>query len=101
MSTDIDITGVPTPARTLAALLDAHRKNEPIDWEAVAEQVELFEEATEDQIQEAREWIDVEFGLRDEIEVDAGALRSEGDGGTWVQAWVWVPGESDEEEEKG
>lgn len=35
----------------------------------------------------------------DEIEIDDDACLSESDGGTWVQAWVWVP-ENDESEEE-
>lgn len=30
-------------------------------------------------------------GSDDDIEIDDDALVSEGDGGAWVQAWVWVP----------
>jgi hypothetical protein len=30
-------------------------------------------------------------GNGDELEIDDGALVSQGDGGYWVQAWVWVP----------
>jgi hypothetical protein len=42
--------------------------------------------ATPDQIDEAREMYS-----DDDIEIDDDALVSEGDGGAWVQAWVWVP----------
>jgi hypothetical protein len=31
----------------------------------------------------------------DDIEVDDDARISEGEGGTWVQAWVWVPDAAD------
>ena len=31
------------------------------------------------------------LGSDDNIEIDDDALVSEGDGGAWVQAWVWVP----------
>lgn len=27
----------------------------------------------------------------DELEIDSDAASSPGEGGTWVQAWVWVP----------
>lgn len=30
----------------------------------------------------------------DAIEIDDDAGTSEGDGGTWVQAWVWVPNQN-------
>lgn len=44
--------------------------------------------ATEIQIQCARS----RYADRssDNLEVDDGALTSEGDGGTWVNAWVWL-----------
>lgn len=45
--------------------------------------------ATTEQIQRARD----EHGS-DEVEIDDGAEISEGDGGVWVQAWVWL--ENDE-----
>ena len=33
--------------------------------------------------------------VTEELEIDGDAETSEGDGGVWVAAWVWVP---DEEE---
>lgn len=51
--------------------------------------------ATPDQIDEAREMY--AQGSDDNIEIDDDALVSEGDGGAWVQAWVWVPAGGAEE----
>jgi hypothetical protein len=34
----------------------------------------------------------------DELEIDQDATVSEGDGGAWVQAWVWVSKEESEME---
>jgi hypothetical protein len=33
-----------------------------------------------------------------DIEIDDVAYLSEGDGGTWVSAWVWMPCDSSDEE---
>lgn len=56
--------------------------------------------ASEQDIERARELYAV--GSDNNIEVDGDAIVSEGDGGVWVQAWVWVPYEDDEEwEEEG
>ena len=50
--------------------------------------------ATPDQIDEARKMY--AEGSDDDIEIDDDALVSEGEGGTWVQAWVWVAAEATE-----
>jgi len=42
--------------------------------------------ATEAEIAEARR----RYG-DDDIQVDDNALASKGDGGIWVQGWVWLP----------
>lgn len=39
------------------------------------------------------------FGADGEISFDANPLASESEGGTWISAWVWVPGDDDEDEE--
>lgn len=44
--------------------------------------------ATPDQIEAARE--EYAQGSDDNIEIDDDALVSEGEGGYWVQAWVWI-----------
>ena len=36
----------------------------------------------------------------DDLEIDEGALTSEGDRGTWVQAWVWVSDDEYDEEDE-
>jgi hypothetical protein len=38
------------------------------------------------------------LGSSDNIEIDDGALTSIGDEGTWVQAWVWMEHEDDEDD---
>ena len=35
-------------------------------------------------------------GSDDNIEIDADAFVSEGEDGSWVSAWVWVPKEAEE-----
>lgn len=47
--------------------------------------------ATPQEIQAARD----EYA-NDECEIDDGALVSHADDGYWVQSWVWVPTESEE-----
>lgn len=49
--------------------------------------------ATDEEIQQARNQ-----HMGSECEIDEPALASRGDGGVWVQAWVWI---SNEEEEAG
>lgn len=49
-------------------------------------------EAFADQIAIARRQTD------DELEIDDGPIVSVGDAGVWVQAWVWVPIEDEEED---
>lgn len=36
------------------------------------------------------------LGSNDDVEIDDGAVTSVGDGGTWVQAWVWIANEEEE-----
>lgn len=47
--------------------------------------------ATSEQLTAAR----AAYALRsdDNLEIDEEALVSEGEGGVWVQAWVWMPNE--------
>lgn len=54
--------------------------------------------ATPEEIEEARD--KYALGSDDDIEVDDGALTSQADNGTWVQAWVWLRKEEDEEDEE-
>jgi nucleoside 2-deoxyribosyltransferase len=35
------------------------------------------------------------LGSNDDVEIDDGALTSQADEGTWVQAWVWLRDEQD------
>jgi hypothetical protein len=52
------------------------------------------EQAPGELIEEARSlWIDRarRTGDENDLEIDDNAKMSDGDGGTWVQAWVWVP----------
>jgi hypothetical protein len=48
--------------------------------------------ASDEEIERARD--QYALGSDDDIEVDDGALSSQADGGTWVQAWVWLPDEA-------
>ncbi|MFP3609228.1 hypothetical protein SB778_03825 [Paraburkholderia sp. SIMBA_050] len=53
--------------------------------------------ADPDLLNEARErYAD---GSDDNVEIDDGALISEGEGGTWVLAWVWVAGSTSEDDD--
>ena len=57
--------------------------------------VQLFCPATGDQIQRARdEYCDDSCDLA----VDDDVGTSEADGGTWVQAWVWLPDQKQDAE---
>lgn len=62
--------------------------------EALA-QVRVQDNATEEEIEKAREkhWIHSDDDI--EIDEDAIVVRTNGDG-TWVSAWVWFPGECDQ-----
>ena len=54
--------------------------------------------AREELIERARAQIDTDWGLAYEIEVDEDAIISEGDGGAFVSAWVWVAEDEEDEE---
>lgn len=55
---------------------------------------EATDEGRDDLLQRARD----EYAC-DEVNIDEDALLSIGDGGAWVQAWVWVADETDEEDD--
>jgi hypothetical protein len=52
----------------------------------------IKEQATEEEIQRARE--KYALGSDDNIEIDSNALVSRGDDGCFVQAWVWLEDEN-------
>lgn len=37
----------------------------------------------------------------EDTEIDDNASTSEADGGTWVQAWVWVPNDEESDDDDG
>lgn len=42
----------------------------------------------------------IQLHASDVIQIDSDASISHADNGTWVQAWVWVPGEQDGHDEE-
>lgn len=50
---------------------------------------------TDEEIQRARD--EYALGSDDNIEIDDHACASRADDGVWVQAWVWLPNEDENE----
>ena len=55
----------------------------------------LTPEAHAELIAKANARIENEFNATNEIELDDEPVTSEGDNGTWVAAWIWVPAAKD------
>jgi len=69
------------------------------DWNELATHVAELGAVLDDLAhvsEDEREMLRDHYGWSDDIEIDHDAITSEGEGGKWVQAWLWLANEDEE-----